>query len=80
MPKANDFVRTLAPMKNFMVSDNQKEFCNSTSWLEKKAFWIALSLARIDHPFGQLVKVRAVLSANKGDSGLLLLETLILFF
>lgn len=38
MPKANDFVCTLAPIKNVMVSNNNKEFYNSTSWLKKKAF------------------------------------------
>lgn len=63
-------------MKNFMVSDNHKEFYNSPSWLEKKPFCSSLSPVRTNSLTGQLVKVRAELSANKGDSRLLLLEVL----
>lgn len=39
MPKANDFVCTLAPVKNFTASDTHNKFYNATSWLEKKASW-----------------------------------------
>lgn len=39
MPKANDFVCTLAPVKNFMASETENKFYNATSWLEKKASW-----------------------------------------
>lgn len=33
----------------------------------RRLLGFALSLMRTHRPFGQLVKVRAVLSANKGD-------------
>lgn len=68
MPKANDFVCTLAPVSNFMASGNSgNKFYNATSWLEKRRLLgFALSLIRTHCPVGQLVKVSVVLSATKG--------------
>lgn len=77
MPKANDFVCTLAPIKNLMVSNNNKEFYDNTSWLKKKAFQ--------SHPepvenrlSGWPSRQGQSGALSKGASRLLLLETLAL--
>lgn len=63
-------------MKNLMVSNNHKEFCNSTSWLEKAASVLPRGWWEQTVLLGLLVKVRAALQQNKGGSNQLLLEML----
>lgn len=64
MPKANDFVCTLAPLKNSMVSNNHKQLYNSTSWLDK-VFGSLSEFGKNNILVGLLIKVRGVLSAKK---------------
>lgn len=79
MPKANDFVCTLAPVKSLMVSSNHKEFYNSTSWLEKKAFQSCPEPGENRLPGRPARQGQGVASANKGGSRLFLLENLNLY-
>lgn len=77
MLKANDFVCTLAPMKNWMVSITNNIITGLLGWRFSSP---ALSLLRTDCLVGRLAKVKAVLVPKKGAGGsrLLLLETLTL--
>lgn len=77
MLKANDFVCTLAPMKNWMVSITNNIITALLGW---RFFSPALSLLRIDCLVGRLAKVKVVLAPKKGGGGSrpLLLETLTL--
>lgn len=77
MPKINDFICTLALVKNVMVFKNNKEFYNSAPWLKMKAFQ--------SHPEPSENRLSTWPSRqgqsgvlSKGDSRLLLLETLTL--
>ena len=57
----------------FGTSEEFYGFRHTTDFITPLLGWrrrllgFALSLMRTHRPFGQLVKVRAVLSANKGD-------------
>ena len=77
MPKANDFVCTLAPMKNLIISNNHKAFYKSSSWLEK-VFQYCLEPG--ENRLSDWLDCQGQTGAlnTKRGSGLLLLETLTL--